>query len=212
MTTLSLHSARIAVTSMAVFALALATPVFAADYSFVIRGVTDLKAPTKSVIYVTVTNATSKAVPETLHLNLGYSIGTAKIYKIINGVKKPTLSTQIKMGDEVVMKGNKIGGTFKVSEVTINERTFDLVGKVKDINTDVKRMRVLVGHSTYRNAGIKNKEITLTYTGATTCKRLGSSVACSTVDSKDQLIRAKGSVTGENQVYTLTNLWDNYNN
>ena len=193
------------------FALVFATPAFAStNYSFVLRGVTDIKAPTKGVVYVTVTNASAKAASETVGVNLGYSIGTAKIYKIINGIKQPASWKQIKMDDEVVMTGNKIGATFKVTQLVINDRSFDLVGKVTDINTDVKTITVNVIHSTYREAGIKTHEVTLKYTGDTSCKRLGSDIDCSTVDVRHQVIRAKGSVTGENQVYTLTNFWDNY--
>ena len=208
---LSSLSTKIGIVGIVAFAFALATPAFAStNYAFVLRGVTDIKAPTKGVVYVTVTNASAKAATETVGVNLGYSIGTAKIYKVINGVKTPVSWKQIKIDNEVVMKGTKVGGTFKVSELVINDRSFDLVGKVTDINTDVKTITVNVIHSTYREAGLKGNDVTLKYTGDTLCKRLGSDVACSTVDAIHQVIRAKGAVTGENQVYTLTNFWDNY--
>ncbi|HSX24915.1 MAG TPA: hypothetical protein VLG69_03035 [Candidatus Andersenbacteria bacterium] len=208
---MKLHFLSLGIASIAAFALFLAAPVFASStYPFTLRGVVDIQAPTKSVVYVTVTNGSAKALAEVQGQNIGYSIGTAKIYKITNMGKKLVSWKQIKMDDEVVMKGNRVGTTFKVSELVINDRSFDLVGKVTDINTDVKTINVNVIHSTYREKGIKSTEITLKYTGDTACKRLGSDVACSTVDALHQVVRAKGSVTGENQVYTLTNFWDNY--
>jgi hypothetical protein len=196
--------------AFAAIALIFAAPAFAADYPFTLRGVVDITPPTKSVVYVTVTSASTKAIAETQGFNLGYSISKAKIYKITNGVKKVALASAIKTDDEVVMKGNKVGGTFKVNELVINERTFEIIGKVDSINTDLKTIDVVVAHSTYREKGLKGNVITLKYNSATLCKRLGSTVACSTVPENKQVIKAKGSVTGANQVYELTNFWDQY--
>lgn len=197
--------------SLAIAALALgfALPTYAADYPFTIRGVVDVAVTTK-VVNVTATTASKKAEDEVVGVNLGYSISKAKVFKYINGVKKPTSAKQIKLGDEVVMKGTKKGGTFKVDTLVINTRTFEIVGRVKDINTDIKTITVFVARSTYRQAGIKGKEITLTYNSDTVCKRLGSDVGCSTINTTDNIIKAIGSVTGANQVYELTKVFGQY--
>lgn len=195
--------------SIAALALAFALPTYAADYSFVIRGVVDVAVTTK-VVNVTATKSSTKAITETEGFNIGYSISKAKIYKYIDGVRKPTSAKQIKLGDEVVMKGGKVGSTFKVDELTINTRTFEILGRVKDINTDVKTIKVLVARSTYREKGIKGKEITLTYNKDTVCKRLGSDIGCSTIATTDNIIKAIGSVTGSNQVYELTKVFGQY--
>lgn len=195
------------------FAIALAAPVFAenTDYNFTLRGVVDVKTPTKSIAYVTVTQGSDKALSETKNQNIGFSISTAKIYKITPANGKKLVSwTSIKMGDEVVMKGRKVGGTFKVTELVINNRNFEIVGKVREVHTDLKTIVVFVAHSSYREAGIKGKEITLNYNDSTVCKRLGSSVDCSTIAEKNQVIKAVGSVTGTNQVYELSKVWDNF--
>lgn len=194
---------------IAALALAFAMPTHAADYPFTIRGVVDVAVTTK-VVNVTATSSSAKAVADTQGLNIGYSISKALVFKYINGVKKPVSKSQIKLGDEVVMKGTKKGGTFKVDTLVINTRDFEIVGRVKDINTDIKTITVLVARSTYRNAGIKGKEITLTYNSSTVCKRLGSDIGCSTIATTDNIIKAKGGVTGVNQVYELTEVFGQY--
>ncbi len=195
--------------SIVAIALAFALPTHAADYPFTIRGVVDVAVTTK-VVNVTATKSSAKAIVDTEGMNIGYSISKAKVFKYINGVKKPVAKTQIKLGDEVVMKGTKKGGTFKVDTLIINTRSFEIVGRVKDINTDLKTITVLVARSTYRQAGIKGKEITLTYNSDTACKRLGSDVGCSTINTTDNIIKAKGGVTGANQVYELTAVYGQY--
>lgn len=193
----------------AVAALAFALPTHAADYPFTIRGLVDVSVTTK-VVNVTATNSSAKAVADTQGLNIGYSISKAMVFKYINGVKKPVSKSQVKLGDEVVMKGTKKGGTFKVDTLVINTRGFEIVGRVKDIDTDLKTITVLVARSTYRQAGIKGKNITLTYNADTTCKRLGSDVGCSTIDTTDNIIKAIGGVTGTDQVYELTAVYGQY--
>ena len=195
--------------TIAALALAFALPTYAADYPFIIRGVVDVKVTTK-VANVTATKSSTKAIAETEGVNIGYSISKAKVYKYVNGVKKPTSAKQIKLGDEVVMKGKKVGGTFKVDDLTINTRTFEILGRVKDINTDIKTITVLVARSTYREKGIKGTQISLTYNSDTACKRLGTEVGCSTIATTDNIIKAIGSVTGSNQVYELTKVFGQY--
>lgn len=207
MNALSFISMRVGVTALA---LTFATPVFASDYPFVIRGNTDVKAPTAKIVYLTAKTASSKATSETVGKNIGYSISNATVWKYVNGVLKETSKDAIKLSQELVLKGNKIGSTFVAKQVIINDRTFDIIGKVKDIDTDLKTITVLVVHSTYRESGIKNKNIKLTYDSKTACKRLGSSVGCSTVANKNQIIKGTGEVSGETQVYNLKNLWDNF--
>ncbi|OGY36654.1 MAG: hypothetical protein A3E36_04480 [Candidatus Andersenbacteria bacterium RIFCSPHIGHO2_12_FULL_45_11b] len=207
---LSSLSVKLGIAGIAAFALAVALPAFAADYPFVLRGVVDVKAPTKSIVYVTVTSASAKAVAETQNINLGYSISNAKIYGYVNGVKKPVSWTQLKMGNEVVMKGNKVGGTFKVSELTINDRSFEMLGRVRDLNTDNKTITVQVARSTYRESGIKGNNIIINYSGTTACKRLGSTISCSTINTPDNIIKIIGSVTGTNQKYEATKIWAQY--
>lgn len=199
------------IASVAALAFSLAAPAFAdTNYPFVLRGTTDVKPATKQLVYVTVTAGSTKALDEVKNQNIGYSIGTAKVYGYVNGVKKLESWKQIKLGSEVVMKGKKIGDTFKVTELTINDRSFEIIGKVTDINTDKKTISVNVMQSTYREKGLKSNEVTMQYTPSTVCKRLGSTVDCSTVDVRHQVVKAVGAVTGENQVYTLSNFWDSY--
>lgn len=209
MNTFAKFAAYAGVAAVAAIALVFAPSSDAADYPFVVRGVVD-KSVTSKVAHVTVTSASTKAIPETVSKNIGYSISSAKVYKWINGVKKPVSKSQIKLGDEVVMKGNKVGSTFKVSELTINDRGFEILGRVREVNTDEKTITVQVARSTYREKGLKGNRLKINYSKHTDCKRLGSDVDCSTVDTGDNIIKIQGSVTGTNQKYEATNIWAQY--
>lgn len=209
MTKTSLLSARMGVVSVAAFALAFALPTYAADYPFTIRGIVEVSSTAK-VVNVTATNASLKAATDTVGFNIGYSISKAKVFKYINGVKKPVAATQIKLGNEVVMKGTKTGGTYKVDTLVINNRDFEVVGKVKEVHTDLKTIVVLVARSNYRESGIKGKEVTFKYSDATVCRRLGSVVNCDTIPENNQLVKLFGGVTGTDQVYELSRAYDNY--
>ena len=209
MTTTSILSARVGIAGVAALLLGFALPTYAADYPFTIRGVVDINSTTK-VVNVTATSASSKALTETVGFNIGYSISKAKVFKYINGVKKPTSAAQIKLGDEVVMKGTKTGSTFKVDTLVINTRNFDIVGKVREVHTDLKTIVVLVAHSNYREAGIKGTEITFKYSDSTVCRRLGSVVDCTTIPEDNQVVKLVGGVTGTDQVYELSKVYDTY--
>lgn len=195
--------------AIAALALAIALPTHAADYPFTIRGVVDVSVTSKTV-NVTATSSSAKAVADTQGINLAYSISKAKVFKYINGVKKPVSKSQIKLGDEVVLKGTKTGGTFKVDTLVINNRGFEILGRVKEIDTTNKTITVLVARSTYRSSGIKGTNVKLTYNNDTVCKRLGSAVGCSTIDTSDNIIKAIGSVTGTDQVYELSQVFAQY--
>jgi hypothetical protein len=209
MTTTSLLSARIGIAGVAALVLGFALPTYAADYPFTIRGIVDINS-TNKIVNVTATTASSKAMTETVGVNIGYSISKAKVFKYINGVKKPVSATQIKLGDEVVMKGTKTGSTFKVDTLVINNRDFEVIGKVQEVHTDLKTIVVLVAHSNYREAGIKGKEITFQYSDSTVCRRLGSVVDCSTIPENNQIVKLVGGVTGTDQVYELSKVYDTY--
>ncbi len=209
MTTASLLSARVGVAGVAALLLGFALPTYAADYPFTIRGVVDINS-TNKIVNVTATNASSKAMTETVGFNIGYSIGKAKIFKYVNGVKKPTTSAAIKLGDEVVMKGTKTGSTFKVDTLVINNRDFEVTGKVKEVHTDLQTIVVLVVHSNYRESGIKGKEVTFKYSDNTVCRRLGNVVDCSTIPEDNQIVKLVGGVTGTDQVYELSKIYDRY--
>jgi hypothetical protein len=200
---------RIGTLGVATLALVFALPAAASDYSFVIRGVVDVSVNTK-VVNVTATKSSAKAVAETESKNIGYSISKAKVYKYVNGVRRLASKSAIKLGDEVVLKGKKVGGTFRVDELTINTRTFEMVGRVREIDTVLNTITIQVVHSTYREKGLKGTKLKLTYNDDTVCKRLGSTVGCSTIDISDNIIKVKGGVSGTNQVYDLSAVFGQY--
>ncbi len=60
------------------------------------------------------------------------------------------------------------------------------------------------------DAGIKGKEMTFKYSDATVCRRLGSVVDCTTIPENSQLVKLFGGVTGTDQVYELSRVYDSF--
>jgi hypothetical protein len=119
-------------------------------------------------------------------------------------VRVKTSLSAVRFGQEVVVKGVKSGDTYKVSELTINDRSFLITGTVSDVNKDNKEIKVSVKTSTYKNNNLKGTDITTVYDSKTICKEDGKEIGCSEIDSDSQKITVEGGVTGTDNTYQLT--------
>lgn len=179
--------------------------------TFVVRGIADVKL-TKSAIYITPTYASPANVREDiLNENTGFSLsGATKYYKYVNKKKVLTSWNSVRLGQEVVVKGTTSGGSYKVTELTINDRTFSITGTVNDVNEDTNMIKVTVKTSTYKQPNIKNKNIPMYYSSRTKCVESGKEIGCSEILSEGQKIKVEGGVTGVHNKYELLNVWNNY--
>lgn len=177
---------------------------------FVVRGIADVKL-TKSAIYVTSTYASTNLRDDVLQKNIGYSLSSStKYYKYVNRKKVRTSHSAVRLGHEVVLKGNVVSGSYKVTELTINDRSFSITGTVNDVNKDAKTIKVTVKTSTYKQPNIKDKNITMTYNSKTVCMQGGKEIGCSEIDGNGQKIKVEGGVVGVNDSYELTKVWNKY--
>lgn len=202
----------IGIASVAALALAFAfisTPAEAAT-SFTVRGIAD-KTLTKSAIYITSTYASASIKDDVIDKNIGYSLSSStKYYKYVNKKKVPTSWSSVRLGHEVVAKGNVVSGSYKVTELTINDRSFSIVGKVSDVTTSSNTIKVNVSTSTYKQPNIKGKDVAMTYSSKTVCMQAGSEIGCSEILSDGQKIKVEGGVTGTGNTYELLKVWNKY--
>lgn len=193
----------IGIAGVGALALAFSIPAFAAT-SFVVTGIVDEQL-TKSVVNITATKSSESVRDEVMGENLPYSVSkTTKYYKYVNKKLVKTSLSAVRMGQEVVVKGTKSGDTFKVSSLTINDRTFLITGTVSDVDKDNHRIKVSVKTSTYKSPNYKNTDVTMTYSSRTVCKESGKEIGCSEIDSDGQKITVEGGVTGIENKFELT--------
>lgn len=192
--------------------IGLGTTAASTSYTFVVRGVVESVNTSTGVMNVTGTFASAKAIVDTQSKNIGYSVKNAKFTKWENGVRVKRNIKHVAVGDEVVLKGSKTtGGSFVVDELTVNDRGFEVVGRVRDIDTEENSITVVVGRSTYKHKAYVNKEVKVYYIDdVTKCRRLGTEIDCSEIQADNQGIKVKGGLTGAEGKWEISHAWNQY--
>lgn len=179
------------------------------EYAFLVRGiVTENNTTTKTVrVYVT---HTSPAAQNDLAGNVqDFSVSTATFYKWVSGVKKTVNQSAATVGSEVVLKGvKKTSGQFNVTALTVNDRSFEIVGKIREHDTALRRVKILVGTSTYKQAFYVNKEVAMQYDDNTVFMSLGKVINSDEVTADNQTVKVRGVVS--NGAWELSRFWDDY--
>lgn len=205
-------SAGIVAAILGVVAAVAALPSFAAsgDYPFNIRGVVQSVDKTNMKIIVVGTKSSAKAVADTQSKEVQYSLKSGKIWRWENGKLAARNINYVKPNDEVVMIGRKVSGTFVVDKLTINDRKFTVVGRVKDYNTTEKWVKVNVGRSTLQHKGVVNTDIKFYYDDDTTCYRLGNEIDCTEIVSENQGIKIQGERSSTGGKWNATKMWNRF--
>ncbi len=192
------------VAGIATLLLALVASPSHAATAFTVTGIIDVKL-TKSVVNITATKASADVYDEVFNKNIPYSISTktTTFYRYVNKKLAKTGIGNVRMGQEVVVKGTKVGGTYKVTSLTINDRTFKITGTVSEVSDANKTIKVGVKTSTYKQANIKGTDVTMTYSSKTVCIEDGKEIGCSDIDADGQKITVEGGVTGTENTYEL---------
>lgn len=198
------------VMSAMLLVVALASPAHASP-SFTVKGIVDVIAPTKDAVYVTGTYASNQdTIDETLDKNIAYKISKATVQKYVNKKLVTTNWKSLKFGQEVVLFGTGEGGSYTVTRVVINDRTFSLTGTVASTDHDNDKFQVLVKTSSYKQSSYKNTYVTIHYSSTTKCLQSGKEIGCSDISNDGQKIRVDGGLTGVNNQYDATKVWNKY--
>ncbi len=178
-------------------------------YKFLVRGiVTEVTSSANSVtMYSTHTSGLSKT--DLAGVVQDFNVKTTKFYKWTSGKKVRVTIGSVKVGDEVVMRGvKKSNGQFNVVKLTVNDRSFSIVGRLKDIDTTNRRLTILVGTSTYKQSTYVDKEVVMTYDDNTEFMSLGSIINLDELNADNQKVKVIGAIVNDGQ-WEVTNLWDN---
>lgn len=195
---------------IALLVIGFASPAHA-NSSFTVKGIIDVVAPTKDAIYVTGTYASNQDTTDySLDKNIAFKISKAKIQKYVNKKLVTTNYKSLKFGQEVVLFGTGGSGTYTVTRVVINDRTFSITGTVADTMHDNDQFKVLVKTSTYKQSNLKNTYVTMTYNSSTKCLQSGKEIGCSDIANDGQKIRIDGSLSGTDVQYDAIKVWNKY--
>lgn len=192
----------VGIAGISALVLALSFPVFAAT-PFTVTGIVDVRL-TNKLVYVTATKASSEVKDEVLNKNIPYSISKSTVfYKYVNNKLTKVGAGTVKLGQEVVVKGSKVGSTYKVTSLTINDRNFVITGIISDVDKTNNQIKVAVKTSSYKQSALKGTDVITTYSAKTVCKEGGNEIGCSTIDADGQKITLKGGVIGTENKYVL---------
>ena len=178
-------------------------------YKFLIRGiVTEVTSSANSVTMYS-THVSDLAKTDLGGVVKDFNVKTTKFYKWAGGKKKRVTIGSVKVGDEVVMRGvKKSNGQFNVTKLTVNDRSFTIVGKLKKIDTTTRELTILVGTSTYKQKTYVNKEVVMTYDDNTEFKSLGALINFDELVANNQKVKVIGAIVNDGQ-WEVTRLWNN---
>ncbi|MDP3997616.1 MAG: hypothetical protein Q8P73_03920 [bacterium] len=179
-------------------------------YVFLVRGIVTAMDTGNKTVTVSATHASDLATNDLAGQEVVYNIRPANFYKWTNGVKKRvTLTKSAQVGDEVVMRGAaKTNGQYNVSWLVVNQKSFTVIGKLKENNLVTKTVKILVGTSSYKQSSFVDKEVVMHYTNDTKFKALGKDVDNDDVTANNQLVKVSGTIDYGN--WNVANFWDGY--
>lgn len=178
-------------------------------YKFLIRGIVTEVTPAANSVTMYSTHTSGLAKTDLAGVITDFNVKTTKFYKWALGKKKRVTIGSVKVGDEVVMQGvKKSNGQFNVVKLTVNDRSFSIVGKIKAIDTTNRTITILVGTSTYKQVTYVNKEVVMTYDDNTEFFSLGNLINSDEQTADSQKVKVIGAIVNDGQ-WEVTKLWNN---
>lgn len=179
-------------------------------YKFIARGIVTSVDQVNGTVKVDVNKATpAKAKDDLEGKNKEFVVDEAKTYLNTAGKDKRVTYKNIKIGQEIGMKGTaKSDDKYELYFVRIHDRSFQVVGLLKEHNEANRTLRILVTSSTYKPTVYKHGiEINLSYPENATFyeKTTKTPVSFGFVDPNDQKVRVTGVIENSStwQVKTL---------
>jgi len=179
------------------------------DYSYLVRGIVKENDTATKSVNVYITHASPSAKADLAGNRQDFSLSTATLLKWVNGKKVAVGQSAVTVGSEVVMKGvKKSDGSFRNQWLVINDRGFDVVGKLKEIDTTKRMLQIEVGTSTYKQSLYVNKSIWFLYDDNTVFMSLGNVIETDDVNADSQRVKIRGIVVNGNK--EISRFWDSY--
>lgn len=183
----------------------------AARYKFTVKGiVTEINVP-GNTIRVNVKDASERARGDLLDKETDFNVRGAKYYRWVNGKKNRVSFTKMaQVGDQVVVYGTaKDNDQYNAAWVVRNDRSFTIIGKLRDYREDEKRLRVEVISSTYKANLYKGKDVWVEYDdNSKLFNNANSDMAWDALTASDQRVKVQGEIEGNK--WDIAKMWDNY--
>lgn len=181
----------------------------AASSTFTVRGIVTKVDRNANKIHVSANYVIGDLKTELAGVNTEYSVNGAAFYKWQNGKKnRVTWTKSAEVGNEVVMYGSKRGDSYPVRWLVVNDRTFTIVGKIREHNKTLKQFQVAVTSSTYKNSVYAGKDIIIRYNGNTAFTSDGQTVESDDIPAGNQRAKFKGDISHSN--WTANTVRNNY--
>lgn len=179
-------------------------------YSFTARGVITQVNDDKS-LDITVSEVSAKGVDDLKGVNQTFrTVTSSKYYKVVSGKDKRVTVNSLTAGQEVSFKGvAKDDDAYIVTWLRINDRSFSVIGTLKDVNRTNKTYTVAVKTSTYKPSTYNNKDVVMNYGGNTVFTSQGSPREADDVTSGEQRVKVTGKITDFGK-WEIERLYDNY--
>lgn len=179
------------------------------DYTFLVRGMVKENDQATKSINVYTTHASPAAKNDLAGNRQDFSLSTAKLLKWVGGKKVPVSLGSVTVGSEVVLSGvKKSDGSFRVSWLVINDRSFDVVGKLRNHDETLNMLTIEVGTSTYKQSTYVNKDVVFLYDETTEFMSLGTVIQQDELNADGQRVKVRGARA--NGHWELTRVWDSY--
>jgi len=178
-------------------------------YNFVARGIVTRVNDDKS-FDISITHITGDGVDDLRGSVQTFKTEPAtKFYKNTAGKDKRVTIKNVPVGVEVAIKGVATESAYVVKWLRIHDRSFTVVGTLKDVDRGLKEYKVAVTTSTYRPGIYNGKDVTMNYGGNTTFTSGGVERNADEVIPGDQKVKVTGVVTDHGK-WEITTLVDNY--
>ena len=179
-------------------------------YKFVARGVITFINDDNS-LDVSVTHVTGKGEDDLKGAKRTFkTVSTTKYYKVASGKDKRITRRNLAVGQEIGFKGvAKDDGSYVITWLRVHDRSFTVIGKLKDVDRGLKEYKVAVTTSTYRPGTYNGKDVIMNYGGNTKFTSGGVERNADEVKVGDQKVRITGTVTDHGK-WEISTLQDNY--
>lgn len=178
-------------------------------YSFTARGIVTGLDTNNLDITVDVAKAPGKAQDDLESKITEFDvIKTVKVVKQVNGKDKPVTLSHATVGKEIAFKGvAKDDDTYQINFIRISDRSFEVLGEIKEHDTAARTVKILIKTSSYKAATYKGQEITMNYNDNSTFyeKNTKTELSPSDLAAEDQKVKIKGSITSPDR---STNTWE----
>jgi hypothetical protein len=179
------------------------------QYTFLVRGIVTEANHSANTVRMYATHTSAEAKADLSGTEVDYNVSDAVFYKWSNGVKtRVTWTKSAQIGDEIVMRGAAKGdGRYNVSWLVVNDRSFEVTGKLIDYDQSNMKVTVSVTSSTFKPTMYNGKDLVIYYRDNTKFyARSGAEMEQDALSADTQKVKLVGSM--EKHIFKASKLYN----